>query len=297
MQRLVDSVARVGVLTPLHLRRPAAPAPLQLVAGSRRLGAARQTGTATVPALIHEARELSEEQGFSAGATRQPGLPRLQRGGKGARAAAPAARLPVCRRHPARNVLPAAGPAAAPQRRGQLLHPGRPGRGVAGGNGRLRAARRRGAVGRRPGYRRPAGGAAPVHHPSTRQQPRQGNASPTSTRCASGTIAPPPSCSRDSASPPWLADPQRSGPQKREAVRQALHQARYPRFTAHERRFREAAGRLRLPPGVSLRPPPYFESLRYQVSFSFSGKQELRQAAQRLLDAADAEAMDDLLRL
>ena len=94
-----------------------------------------------------------------------------------------------------------------------------------------------------------------------------------------------------------VADPQRSGPQHREAVRHALRQARSPQITAHEQRYQEAVRRLRLPPAVTLRPPPYFENSRYQVSFSFSRKQELRHAAQRLLDAADSEAMDDLFDL
>ncbi|MDE0206187.1 MAG: ParB N-terminal domain-containing protein, partial [Candidatus Tectomicrobia bacterium] len=64
MQRLADSVARVGVLVPLHLWRPQTTAPLQLVTGSKRLCAARQAGLATVPALVHEAGELTKEQGF-----------------------------------------------------------------------------------------------------------------------------------------------------------------------------------------------------------------------------------------
>ncbi len=38
--------------------------PVQLVAGSKRLRAARQAGQATVPALIHEADELSEHRAF-----------------------------------------------------------------------------------------------------------------------------------------------------------------------------------------------------------------------------------------
>ena len=44
-------------------------------------------------------------------------------------------------------------------------------------------------------------------------------------------------------------------------------------------------------------PPPYFENRQYQDSFSFSQSQELRHAAQCLLDAADSDAMDDLFDL
>ena len=79
-------------------------------------------------------------------------------------------------------------------------------------------------------------------------------------------------CQRDACSaaallerldiPALLADAQRSGPQKREAARHALRQARYPQLTAHEQRYREAARRLRLPsaivaaPAAVLRKPP-----------------------------------------
>ena len=55
--------------------------------------------------------------------------------------------------------------------------------------------------------------------------------------------------------------------------------------------------RLRLPPQISLRPPPYFEGQQYQVTLSFGQRQELQQYAQRLLDAAQHEALDTLLEL
>ena len=55
-----------------------------------------------------------------------------------------------------------------------------------------------------------------------------------------------------------------------------------------------------MPPGMDAAcscPLPYFENRQYQVSFSFSRRQELRHAAQRLLDAADSDAMNDLFGL
>src|SRR5262249_26050712 len=80
-------------------------------------------------------------------------------------------------------------------------------------------------------------------------------------------------CQRDASSPAallhdlgmpaWLADPQLAGPQKLERVRQALRQARYPQLSAYEQRFQAAARRLRLPPQITLRPPPYFEGQQY----------------------------------
>src|SRR5262245_60855901 len=62
MQALQRSVARVGVLTPVHLRQPSAQAPLQVVCGFKRLLACQQTGRARVPALVYSAAELSPQQ-------------------------------------------------------------------------------------------------------------------------------------------------------------------------------------------------------------------------------------------
>jgi hypothetical protein len=94
-----------------------------------------------------------------------------------------------------------------------------------------------------------------------------------------------------------LGDPTLAGPQKIEQVRRLLRQTRYPRFSAHEQRFQEGLRHLRLPSQISVRPPPYFEGQQYQVSFSFGSRQELQQYAQRLLEAATASALDDLLAL
>jgi hypothetical protein len=94
-----------------------------------------------------------------------------------------------------------------------------------------------------------------------------------------------------------LAETQPAGPQKLEIVRRMLRQARYPQLSTYEQRFQEALRQLRLPPRISLRPPPYFEGQEYQVTLSFSKRQELQQYAQRLLDAAGHEALDVLLEL
>lgn len=294
MQRLADSVARVGVLVPLHLWRPQAPAPLQLVAGSKRLRAARQAGHATVPALVHEAGELTEEQGFllavhdnlacrafnaveKARVLRRLRVDFQYRDEPLMKGFCPLLDLPpradVLEAYCALATLDEALQAATVEHALPVS--------VALWVGALDTADRQAVL--------------PLF--TTLQL-----GSKRAQECAAHIDE---VCQRDDCTAvtlferlgvaALLADPQRSGPQKREAVRQALRQARYPQLTAHEQRFREAARRLRLPPSVSLRPPPYFENRRYQVSFSFGGKQELRQAAQRLLDAADSEAMEDLL--
>src|SRR5438093_239790 len=64
IQALQRSVARVGVLTPLHLRQPSDQALLQVVCGSKRLLACQHTGHTSVPALVYSAAELSEQQAF-----------------------------------------------------------------------------------------------------------------------------------------------------------------------------------------------------------------------------------------
>jgi hypothetical protein len=97
--------------------------------------------------------------------------------------------------------------------------------------------------------------------------------------------------------PALLTEAQLSGPQKLESVRRVLRQGRYPQLSTYEQRFQEAVRRLRLPPQISLRPPPYFEGQQYQVTLSFSQRQELQRYAQQLLDAAQHEALDVLLEL
>ena len=296
MQRLVESVARMGVLTPLHLRRPAESAPLQLVAGFKRLRAAKQAGQTTVPALVHEADELSEHQAFLLAVhdnlacrpfnavEKARILRRLREDFQ-----VPDATLTdqVC---PLLDLPPRAGTLRAyctlatldDALQAATVENALP-VDVAVWVGGLDAADRQAVL---PLF-------AGLQLGSNRAQ-----------ECASYIDE---VCQREACSaaalverlgiPALLANPQRSGPQKREAVRHALRQARYPQLTAHERRYREAVRRLHLPPAIALRPPPYFENRQYQVSFSFSQRQELRHAAQRLLDAADSDAMDDLLDL
>ena len=296
MERLVNSVARMGVLSPLHLRRSAAAAPLQLVAGSKRLSAARQAGLATVPALIHQAGELSEKQGFLLAVhdnlacrsfnavERARVLRRLRRDFQYPDEALIEEFCPLLDLPPRADTIQAFCTLATldDALQAATVDYALP-VDVALWVGGLDRADRQAVL---PMF-------TSLQLGSNRAQ-----------ECAAHIDE---VCQRDACTAAalferlgiaaLLADAQSSGPQKREAVRNALRQARYPQLTAHERRYREAARRLRLPPAVSLRPPPYFENSQYQVSFSFSRRQELRQAAQRLLDAADSEAMDDLLDL
>lgn len=296
MQRLMDSVARMGVLTPLHLRRSAAPLGLQLIAGFKRLTAAGQTGQTTVPGLIHEAEELSDEQAFLLAVHDNLAC----RAFNAVEKARVLRRLRHDFRYPDEALIQEFCPLLDLPPRADVL------RGyctLATLDESLQAAT--------VDYSLPVDVALWVGglDPADRQAvlPLFTTLQLGSNRAQECAAYIDEVCQRDACTAAalferlgiaaLLADAQRSGPQKREAARHALRRARYPQLTAHEQRYREAVRRLRLPPAVSLRPPPYFENSRHQVSLSFSGKQELRQAAQRLLDAADSEAMDDLLDL
>ena len=296
MQRLLDSVARVGVLTPLHLRRTAESAPLQLVAGAKRLHAAKQIGRATVPALVHDADELSEQQAFLLAVhdnlacrpfnavEKARILRRLRHDFQYPDAALTEQFCPLLDLPPRTDTLKAYCTLAMldDTLQSATVENALP-VDVAVWVGGLDTADLQAVL---PVF-------ADLQLGSNRAQ-----------ECAAYIDE---VCQRDACTasallerlgiPALLADPQRSGPQKREAVRHALRQARYPQLTAHEQRYREAVRRLRLPPAIALRPPPYFDNRQYQISFSFGQRQELRHAAQRLLDAADSDAMDELFEL
>ena len=296
MQRLLDSVARMGVLTPLHLRRANESAPLQLVAGSKRLRAARQAGQTTVPALIHKAEALSDHQAFLLAVhdnlacrpfnavEKARILRRLRHDFRYPDAALTEQFCPLLDLPPRADTLQAYCTLAAldDALQAATVENALP-VDVAVWVGGLDAVDQQAVLpvfaGLQLGSNRAQACAAYINEVCQRDA------------CSAASLL------ARLAIPALLADPQRSGPQKREAVRHALRQARYPQLTAHEQRYREAARRLRLPPAIALRPPPYFESRQYQVSFSFSQRQELRRAAQRLLDAADSDALDDLLDL
>jgi ParB-like nuclease domain len=98
LHTLQRSIAQVGVLTPLHLRRGPAPAQLQVVCGAKRLQVCQQTGRATVPALVHNTTELPDE---------------VECRGKGENSTTFTSRVSLCSSEAARGVLSSAGHAAA----------------------------------------------------------------------------------------------------------------------------------------------------------------------------------------
>jgi len=296
MHALQRSVAQAGVLTPLHLRRLPGQAPLQVVCGSKRLQACQQAGSTTVPALVHSAAELTDEPAFLLAMHNNLGCRVLN--------AVEKARI-LCRLrdnfyYPTATLIEVFCPLLDLPPRAETLEAYCT---LTALDDALQAAVVEGTL--------PLDTALWIGQqtPEDRQAllPLFTGLKVGSNRAREFAVYVDDMCRRDACSaaallqrlsiPEILADTQHSGPQQLERVRRVLHAARYPRFSAHEQHFQATLRRLRLPPQVSLKPPPYFEGQQYQVSFSFHTRQELQQYAQRLLEVASDAALDELLSL
>ena len=295
MQALQRSVAQVGVLTPLHLRQPSDQAPLQVVCGSKRLLACQQTGHTGVPALVYSAAELSAQQALLLALHDNLGCRTLNAVEKGRMLL----RLQQLHDQPGALLQEFCALLDLPPRAETLETYGR----LATLEDALQAAVVEGIL--------PLETALWIGTYTT--EDRQAlldlftGLKVGTNRAREFATYIDEICQRDADTPAavlqalgvsaLLAEAQLSGPQKLDSVRRVLRQARYPQLSTYEQRFQEAARQLRLPPQISLRPPPYFEGQQYQVTLSFSKRQELQQYAQRLLDAAGHEALDALLEL
>jgi ParB-like chromosome segregation protein Spo0J len=296
MYALQRSVAHVGVLTPLHLRQPSDQASLQVVCGFKRLLACQQAGHTSVPALVYSAAELPEPQAFLLALHDNLGC-RVLNAVEKARIlwrlrqdfhAQPATLLqefcPLLDLPPRAETLQTYWSLATLEDALQAA--------VVEGTLPLETALWIG-----------------THTIEEQQALLQlfTGLKVGSTRAREFAAYIDEICQRDACSPAdllqdlgvpaLLADPQRAGPQKLDSVRRVLRQARYPQLSTYEQRFQAAARRLRLPPEITLRPPPYFEGQQYQITLSFGQRQDLQHYAQRLLDAARHEALDELLEL
>jgi hypothetical protein len=296
LHALQHSIAQAGVLTPLHLRRASALAPLQVVCGAKRLQVCQQTGQATVPALVHSATELPDEAAFLLAVYDNLGCRPLNAVEKGRILR----RLrEECHYAPARLLEEFCAALDMPPR----LEAVEAYCALTTLDDTLQAA----VV----AERLPLETALWIGQqaPEDRQALLElfTGLQPGINRAREFASAIEDMCRRDGCSAAVLlhtlgisavlADTRLANPQKLERVRRLLHEARHPLFSAHEQRFQEAVRRLHLPASVSLRPPPYFEGQQYQVSFAFRTRQDLQQYAQRLLDAAANAALDDLLSL
>ncbi|MGE3537221.1 MAG: ParB/RepB/Spo0J family partition protein [Candidatus Tectimicrobiota bacterium] len=296
MQALQHSVARMGVLTPVHLRQSEPEAPLQVICGSKRLLACQQSGRPTVPALLYTAAELSVEAAFLLAVYDNLGCRDLNLVEK----ARVLRRLRQDFHYPVATVLQEFCPLLDVSPRPDILadYELLPTLDEA-----LQAAVVDGTlpletalwIGRQAGEDLTALLALFTGLKLGINRAREYGSliDETCQREICGAAA----LLQRLGILSVLAEPQLSGPQKSERVRYLLRQARYPQLSAYEQRFQEASRLLRLPPQIQLRPPPYFDGQAYQVSLHFSQPQELQQYAERLLEAARHEALERLLEL
>ncbi|MGQ4807402.1 hypothetical protein NKDENANG_00750 [Candidatus Entotheonellaceae bacterium PAL068K] len=296
MQDLQRSVARTGVLAPVHLRRVAAQDPLQVVCGWKRLHACQRTGHTHVPALVYEPAELSEEQAFLLALYDNLGCRPFNSVEKGRILR----RLRDDFQYEARLLIEEFCPLLGlPPRPAslevycslvRLAEPLQAA--VVAATLPLETAL---WIGRQTPDARPALLAlfTGLRVGNNRAREFATHIDEICRRDATTVV----SLLQQLGVSATLADTSLPRPQKVEQVRRVLHAARYPQFSAHEQRFRDTLQRLQLPSQLRLLPPPYFEGQHYQVSFEFGSRRELQRYAQRLLDAASGDGLDDLLAL
>lgn len=92
-----------------------------------------------------------------------------------------------------------------------------------------------------------------------------------------------------------LADPNIPGPQKAGRIRGRLREKRFPRTVASERELRANLKQLKLPPELSLTPPPFFEGGRLKLELTFEKVEELKRIIKKLADISDRKELKEIL--
>ena len=290
------SIAQIGVVTPVHLRSLPGHETLQIVCGFQRVYVAQEGGQTTVPALIHSAAELSDEQAFLLTVHENLGcrplnvveigrvLWRLQHEFGYQVSTVLQEFCPLLGVPPRRDTVTMYeafraldAPLQAATVDGRLAMSTALWIGEHEGTDRQELARLFTEV--KLGSNRAREFIASIDDICRRDDCR---ASAVLQQIDVEEI---------------LGDTKLAGPQKIERLRQRLRQARYPQLSAYEARFQTAVRQLRLPGQVRLRPPPSFDGSEYHVTFNFHSREVLQQSAQSLLDAASTEALAELLEL
>ena len=84
--------------------------------------------------------------------------------------------------------------------------------------------------------------------------------------------------------------------QTAEQVRRCLRLQRFPRLAQRERKVQETIRRLRMPAGITLEPPPYFEGGRWRCVVQVAAPGDVRAAAGELALLAGRAELAELLR-
>ena len=85
--------------------------------------------------------------------------------------------------------------------------------------------------------------------------------------------------------------------QKTNRVRRRLQEMRYPKLTELENAFREKRKGLRLSPGISLQPPPYFEGDQLKVEFRFGNVVEFKDIISKLMEASERKELGEMIEM
>ena len=93
-----------------------------------------------------------------------------------------------------------------------------------------------------------------------------------------------------------LNDENLSLPEKTSKVRAVLKRGRFPRLTSMEESFAKRVKGLKLPKGVMLRPPAFFEEEEFTIEFRIKNQKELKKISRSLVDLSDKEEVSDLFR-
>jgi len=83
--------------------------------------------------------------------------------------------------------------------------------------------------------------------------------------------------------------------QKGDRVRALLRRRRFPLLSEHEEKFLAQRKKLRLPVGVQLLPPPFFEGGRFRIEIEFNRTADLREKAGAVMNMADSGPLQDLV--
>jgi ParB/RepB/Spo0J family partition protein len=85
-------------------------------------------------------------------------------------------------------------------------------------------------------------------------------------------------------------------PQRTKEIRKVLMRRRYPYYSQTMERYEQLRRQFRLPPQMTLSPPPYFENRDWRLSITFRSREELEQGQKTLGELIDHPLLGRLLK-
>ncbi len=94
-----------------------------------------------------------------------------------------------------------------------------------------------------------------------------------------------------------IANEDLPAPQRMKRIREILMRRRYPHFSEAMEQYERLRRRFRLPPGMALSAPPFFEGSDWRLSITFRSREELQQIRKAFQELTDHPLLDRLLKL